>query len=418
MSRAASLTLLLLAALASACGNPLGEGAAEEPALSVPVVRQDFAAVVAAPGEIESDKASPIAVPPVPTGALTVKELAPEGSIVQEGDVVVVFDETSLEIELENNMATFRSTDRRIERNQIQKAIESGSLEVMKDVAELEAEHVRDFEIEDETIYSKVDILEQEIRLDEAEETILFADASLQLRGQTYDIDERILEVEKEQTETKLGRVQSSLANLLLKAPIGGMVVYKKNWRGGTASVGDSLWPGNVVMSIVDPEAVIMRVWLLESEAAGIAQGSPATLRVDARPDRVFSGEVQRVAKLSRPIERGSPVKYFEATVAISDPDPSLLKPGLKGEARITAEQVENALVVPRSALRGSEGEYHVLVAGAGGAERRPVKLGARDRVRVVVTEGLNEGERVLLGADAEEQETGGGEGGGMGGLS
>lgn len=417
MRRRATGALIAGLLLAAGCGGEAGEGAAES-GIAVPVVRGEFVAVVAAQGEIESDKASPIAVPPVPTGALTVKDLAPEGSLVAEGDVVVVFDETSLEIELENNMATFRSTDRRIERNQIQKAIESGTIEVMKEVAELEADHVRSFELEDETIYSRIDILEHEIRLDEAEETILFADASLELRGETYDIDERILEVEKNQVETKLGRVQASLAKLMLKAPIGGMVVYKKNWRGSTASVGDSLWPGNVVMSIVDPEAVIMRVWILESEAAGIAQGAPATVRVDARPDRVFQGEVQRVAKLSRPIESGSPVKYFEATIAISDPDPSLLKPGLKGEARITADRVDDALIIPRSALHGSEGEYHVLVAGEGGPERRAVVLGARDRVRVVVTEGLSEGDRVLLGDARGESHSSDGESSSAGGLS
>jgi HlyD family secretion protein len=383
-----ALLALGLAGVAACSRLPWGGEAEGAAAVTVPVVRQDFAAIVTALGEIESQSASPIAVPPVPTGALTVKELAPEGSVVGEGDVVLVFDETSLEIELENNMATFRSSERRIDRTQIQKAIESGSIEVMRDIAELEAGHARSFEIdeEDAVIYSRVDLLEQEIRLDEAEETILFADASLELRGEYYDIDERILEVEKKQTETKIGRVQTSLAKLVLRAPIGGMIVYKKNWRGGSASVGDSLWPGNVVMSIVDPADTIMRVWILESEAAGISEGAPVTLRVDARPD------------LSRPIERGSPVKYFEATIAIEDGDPELLKPGLKGEARITAAAVEGALVVPRSALRGSEGDFHVLVAGPRGPERRPVELGARDRVRVVVTGGLSEGDRVMLG--------------------
>ena len=400
---AASAALLLALITAGCAEAPWSEESGSDRAgVGVPVVRQNFVAIVVASGQIESENASPIAVPRVPTGALTVKELVPEGVIVEEGDEVVVFDETKLEIELENNMATFRSTDRRIDRTQIQAAMEAGTIQVMREVAGLEAGHAQAFVIEDETIYSKLDLLEQEIRLNEAEETILFADASLVLRGQYYDIDERILGVERSATETKLGRVQSSLAKLVLKAPIGGMVVYKKNWRGGMASVGDSLWPGNVVMSIVDPAAVIMRVQILESEAAGISPGASATLRVDARPEREFNGEVMQVAKLSRPIERGSPVKYFETTISISDADPSLLKPGLKGEVRITVQEVEDALVIPRSALRGSEGEYHVLIEGAAGPERRTVSLDARDRVRVVVTDGLNEGDRVLLG-DVEE---------------
>ena len=49
---------------------------------------------------MESTNASPIAVPRVPTGALKVKELVEEGSMIEAGDVVVVFDDTELNIGL------------------------------------------------------------------------------------------------------------------------------------------------------------------------------------------------------------------------------------------------------------------------------------------------------------------------------
>ena len=64
---------------------------------------------VPAQGYLEALDASPVAVPRVPTGALKVKELVPEGSIVEAGEIVVVFDDTQLSIELDNHRATFRS---------------------------------------------------------------------------------------------------------------------------------------------------------------------------------------------------------------------------------------------------------------------------------------------------------------------
>ncbi len=389
--------LLLLALLLSGCGV-LGGGSRETPPVAVTAEPTSLEIVVPAKGELEATQASPIAVPRVPTGALKVKELVEEGTIVEQGEIVVVFDDTQLAIELGNHRASFRSTDRRIDRTQLQSTIESGSIEVMKEVAEIERDNVEAFEIADETIYSRREILEDEVRLDNAHETILFADASLLLRGEYYDIEERILGVEKDQVKGRIDRVEYSLGSLVLKAPIGGLVVYRKNWRGSSVAVGDTLWPGNLIMSIVDPASAALKGYVLERDAAGLAAGAEATVTVDARPERVFQGRVATIAEIARPIERGSPVKYCEVRIEITAGDPALLKPGMKGEARIRLGRVEDAVVVPRSAVRGQPDAPFVLVQGPRGGERRPVQLGPGDLVRVSVTEGLAGGERVLLG--------------------
>ena len=120
-----------------------------------------------------------------------------------------------------------------------------------------------------------------------------------------------------------------------------------------------------------------------------------------APSDRIFSGTVESVSKLSRPVESDSPVKYFEARISIADGDPDILKPGMKGEARIRTTEVADALVVPRSAVRGTDDSYHVLVNGPAGPGRRDVEVGPGDLVRVVITSGLEEGEEVLLGAES-----------------
>ncbi len=370
--------------------------------MTVTAVRTDLELSVPAEGYLEALKASPIAVPQVPTGAMKVKELVEEGSIVQKGDVVIVFDDTQLNIELDNHRASFRSADRRIDRTQIQSDIESGSIEIMRQVAELERDNVEAFKIVDEDIYSRLEILEEQVRKREADETILFADVSLMLRGEYYEIEERILDVEKEQVAGKIGRVETSLGNLVLRAPLGGLIIFKKNWRGATVAVGDTLWPGNVVMSIVDPSSTALNAFVLEKDAAGVQEGAAASVTVDARSERAFEGTVKTITEISRPIERDSPVKYTEVMISISDGDPELLKPGMKGEARIVTGRLEDAVVIPRSAVRGQPDMEFVLVEGAGGAyERRPISLGPGDLVRVSVTRGLDGGERLLLGGES-----------------
>jgi len=406
LAAVAALTLLA----SSACSStPLSEerGAASG-AATVKASKGDLEVFVPAEGYLEATDAKPVAVPQVPTGALQVKELAEEGSIVEKGDVVVVFDDTQLSIDLDNHKASFRSAERRIDSTQVQSAIEKGNITVMRQVAVLERDNVESFRVEDEEIFSKLEILDAIVRKEEAGETILFADASLLLRGEYYDIEERILGVEKGQVEGEIGRVETSLGRLVLKAPIGGLILYKKNWRGASVAVGDTLWPGNVLMSIVDPASAALTAFVLEKDAGGVEKGAPAVVYIDARPEHEFRGKVTKVAEVSRPIEQNSPVKYSEIQIEIEDAPPGLLKPGMKGRARVQAGRVEDAVVIPRSALHGDPESPFVLIDGAGpdeGALRRDVKLGVGDLVRISVTEGLEGGETLVVGGSGEEPE-------------
>ncbi|MCZ6746683.1 MAG: efflux RND transporter periplasmic adaptor subunit, partial [Acidobacteria bacterium] len=312
-----------------ACGQGTGCGllpgassARTAPTATIPAVRTDFVVAVKARGELEADQASPIAVPRVPTGVLKVKELAPEGSLVEKGDVIMAFDDSQLNIQLANHTATFRASGRQIDGTRIDRGIDADATMTQRAIAEMERDWAAEFQLEDDAIYSQLEILEASLDKSTAEERIIFADVKLLLKGEYYDIDEKILDVEKGQARDKMGRVETSLAQLVLTAPISGMVIYRKNWRGGTTTVGDTLWPGNVVMSIVDPTRTSLKVNVFEKDAAGVEEGAQAEVRIDAYMDRVFSGRVKSVSKLSRPIREGSPVKYFDAVVSLDEGDP------------------------------------------------------------------------------------------------
>ena len=72
-----------------------------------------------------------------------------------------------------------------------------------------------------------------------------------------------------------------------------------------------------------------------------------------------------------------------------------------RAEARIRIGGVEDSVVIPRTALRGESDAHWVLVATVGGSTRRQtVQTGAGDRVRVSILEGLDGGERLLIGGD------------------
>lgn len=85
--------------------------------------------------------------------------------------------------------------------------------------------------------------------------------------------------------------------------------------------------------------------------------------------------------------------------IAVDFPNPDrILRPGQFAVARAAIENIPGALVVPERALVDLQGNYQLGVVGADNkAEIRAVKIGPRYNRQVVITEGLKEGEKVIV---------------------
>jgi membrane fusion protein (multidrug efflux system) len=85
--------------------------------------------------------------------------------------------------------------------------------------------------------------------------------------------------------------------------------------------------------------------------------------------------------------------------VAVNFPNPDrTLRPGQFAVARAAIENIPGALVVPERALVDLQGNYQLGVVGADNkADIRSVKIGPRYNRQVVITEGLKDGEKVIV---------------------
>jgi membrane fusion protein (multidrug efflux system) len=84
-------------------------------------------------------------------------------------------------------------------------------------------------------------------------------------------------------------------------------------------------------------------------------------------------------------------------TALVTNPG-SVLRPGFFARARIVADVLKNAVVVPQRAVSEVQGSYQLGVIGADGkAEIRPIKVGTRTGTDWVITSGLNAGEKVVV---------------------
>jgi membrane fusion protein (multidrug efflux system) len=85
--------------------------------------------------------------------------------------------------------------------------------------------------------------------------------------------------------------------------------------------------------------------------------------------------------------------------LAANFPNPEhALRPGQFAKARATVGEISGALLVPERALVELQGSYQIGVLGEDNkAEIRPIKIGPRYKGQVVVTEGLKEGEKIIV---------------------
>ena len=70
---------------------------------------------------------------------------------------------------------------------------------------------------------------------------------------------------------------------------------------------------------------------------------------------------------------------------------------GYRVEARIVVWRAEDVLQIPAGAVFRHDGNWAVYAVEGGRARLRPVGIGRRNASRAEVTEGLREGERVVV---------------------
>ena len=206
----------------------------------------------------------------------------------------------------------------------------------------------------------------------------------------------------RKQAEADVDRARAVLESAVvdrsftvLSAPISGVVASVATQEGETVAAGLN---APTFVTIVDLDRLQVNAYVDEVDIGKIEDGQAATFTVDAFPARDFKGRVAAVYPTAT--IQDNVVKYIVA-LDIDDEYAGLLRPEMTASVRIDLDQ-RTVLAVPTRAIRqeGGRSVVHVVAAG-GGTEARPVRVGWRDGPWAEITEGLAEGDRILLDAPA-----------------
>jgi hypothetical protein len=136
-------------------------------------------------------------------------------------------------------------------------------------------------------------------------------------------------------------------------------------------------------------------------ESRLVRHGQPATIRVDAFPTKRLKGHTKTVATVaSQPDWMSADVKLYQTYVSIDEQYPGL-RPDMSAEVTVLTDMHrEHVLAVPLQAVIGSVdmgNKRKCFVMTEKGPKERMVTLGLSNDKMVEVTEGLEEGEEVIL---------------------
>lgn len=394
-----AVVIAVLGALGGATARLLrGAAPKRDDIATFTVAKASFVRRVTAEGNLRAVKTTPLLAPQSSGrfGPMKIAWLAPDGTLVKTGQVVVRFDPSEPEKQLRDGQADLDSASARLSQETIKSNAAVAGRDTDAVLARDELDQTRKFQSKDQTIFSRNQIIESGIDEELAGAKQAHAERAKQIERRLSRSNTAVIGVERRKAELAIAHAQAALKSMEIVAPTDGIFVLQRNWRGVMPKPGDSLWPGQTVAEIPILDAMEASVYVLEVEGSGLAERQPAQVVIEARPERVYGGKIRLVDKLAQPRQPGSPVQYFGVVVELDRTERDVMKPGQRVRATLVLDQT-NALVVPRQAVVDKDGKTVVYRKAAAGFAPVAVELGAATSGRVVITKGLAEGDVIAL---------------------
>ena len=215
----------------------------------------------------------------------------------------------------------------------------------------------------------------------------------------------REAELAIEQAQLDLQEAETDLSHSRLRAPLDGTITTID------AGVGEKVTTDiSAAIYIADPAKLELTVDVSEVDVPKVYVGQPAQIGLDAFPDRVFSGEVTRIAPTS---SSESGVVNYQVAVLLDDLNLDGVKAGMTAVASISDDLDRPQWLVPSSSVKEFEGETTVTVVRDGKNTRVSVEPGiAQGEWITVESAELREGDEVVGEVASfvdEDQAAGGG---------
>jgi len=219
------------------------------------------------------------------------------------------------------------------------------------------------------------------------------------------EIDLRSSHESLSQARAQLEQAADRLSKTRAYSPIDGSVTSLEIKVGETAISSTTNIPGSSLMTIANPDSIHTEVNVDEADIANIKIGQAAQIFAIAYPDQPIQGVINSIA-VSAKVAEGAQGLSFAVKIGLDKTKGIILRPGMSCRAEIFTEIEEDILAVPIQAILVDEDRsvnqtlYHVFVYENEKVRRAEVRIGLSDDAYQEITDGLNEGDQIIIGPD------------------
>ena len=200
------------------------------------------------------------------------------------------------------------------------------------------------------------------------------------------------------QSEATLNQLLEQLSYTTIMAPMDGVILSRDVEIGDAVSsilvLGST---ATLVMTVGDTTEVYVKGKVDEADIAHVYLGQPARIKVESFRDRYFQGKVTKISPMG--VEKDN-VTTFEVRVSINNPGGEL-KAQMTANAEILLDEHKGVLTVPENAIiYDAQKNATVEIPDKSqkeGKRKIPVKVGLSNGSLTEITEGLKEGDAVVL---------------------
>jgi HlyD family secretion protein len=217
-----------------------------------------------------------------------------------------------------------------------------------------------------------------------------------------------VTQAQLDQAEATLASAELDLGYTTIYSPVNGIVVSRNIDVGQTVAA--SFQTPTLFVIAQDLTQMQVDSNVSESDIGGVAEGKPASFRVDAYPKQFFQGTVTQVR--NAPINIQNVITY-DVVITVDNRELKL-KPGMTANVTIVTAKKEDPLRVPNGALRFRMPNVPVdrkisqvwVLDPAAAPRQATITTGIADSLFTEVVEGpVKEGDKVIVGIETAEEQ-------------
>jgi len=354
---------------------------------------------VSVTGELQAKESEKIMGPPGMRQAniwrTNITDMVDEGTVVDSGDYIATLDRTELADKLKNLYSELEKTESQFI---AQKLDTSLNLRTARDeLVNLQYAMEEKKLIHDQSKYEAPAVQRQaQIDMEKAKRQYEQTVENYQLKRKQAEAKTSEVYASYSQIKNSYEFTQNLLGKFEITAPKGGMLIYHRDWDGEKVQVGSAVSTWNpIVATLPNLDKMISVTYVNEVDISKIKKGQRVSIGIDAFQGKTFDGIITDVANVGEQMDN-TDAKVFEVVIELSESD-TILRPAMTTSNEIHVGSFEESLYLPIEAVYSFGKLKAVYQSSLGGMRLKEVKTGPSNDNQIIIEEGLENGENVLI---------------------